>query len=240
MFGLFKKKPFISPLTVDVHSHLISGIDDGVKTWHESIEIIKQLSAIGIKKVITTPHIIADYYPNTPEIIRNGVKQLNEKLKEQNILIEVVAGAEYYVDETFIQQINDNNELLSFSDGYILVETAFMNKPLQLEEVFFKLIAKGLKPIFAHPERYDYVQRDPDSLQKYIDMGVKLQINAASLTGHYSLGAKKTAEYIINKQWVHLIGSDIHRMQHVELYIKATQLKSFQKAGQLSLLNNSL
>ncbi|PIB37224.1 hypothetical protein BFP72_18330 [Reichenbachiella sp. 5M10] len=240
MFGLFQQKRTFSPLTVDLHSHLIPGIDDGVKTWEESLEIIRGLSALGIKKLITTPHILSDYYPNTPTIIREGVATLRQKITEENLDMEVQAGAEYYVDDSFVEQLDTNQELLTFAGNHILLETAFMNKPMQLEDVFFKLKAKGLQPIFAHPERYSYIQQDPALILKFRDMGVLQQVNASSFTGHYSYEAKQTAQYLIAQQWVDFVGSDIHNLRHLEVYKKALQTKSFQKAGQLSLRNNSL
>ncbi|RJE71365.1 tyrosine-protein phosphatase [Reichenbachiella sp. MSK19-1] len=233
------RKPQVS-IHTDLHSHLIPGIDDGVKSWEQSLNIIQGLYALGVNKIITTPHIINDYYPNKPETILAGVEELNQRLTEADIKAKVIAGAEYYIDDWFIAAIDDDTELLTFGNQYILVETAFMNKPLQLEEVFFKLRAKGFTPILAHPERYQYLQENYSLIQPIIDMGVKLQINSSSFIGYYSKEAKKTAEHLVKQGQVHFIGSDIHHDQHLANYQKAMKTKYFKKAGQLSLLNNSL
>ncbi|MCV9388621.1 tyrosine-protein phosphatase [Reichenbachiella ulvae] len=239
MFGLIHRQKNL-PYTTDVHSHLIPGIDDGVKSWEESLSILAELKELGIKKAITTPHIISDYYPNSPELIREKVEVLNAKIKEQNMDLSVEAGAEYFVDDWFVKQVESGAELLSFGGKYILVETGFINKPMYLEEVFFKLKARGLEPILAHPERYDYVQEDIRILERFRDMGVRLQVNASSFTGHYSPLAKKTAEAMVKKGWVDMIGSDVHHMRHVELLKKASKTKYFKKLGQLPLLNQTL
>ena len=101
----FPPLPDLSGFEVDVHSHLIPGIDDGVQTLEESIEMIKALSALGFKKLITTPHIMSDYFRNTPEIILGGLEIVREEIKKQGIPIELDAAAEYYLDEEFINKI---------------------------------------------------------------------------------------------------------------------------------------
>jgi protein-tyrosine phosphatase len=239
MFGLFERKTRLNYPT-DVHSHLIPGIDDGVKSWDESLSILAQLQDLGIEKVITTPHIISDYYPNSPQLIREKVEELNVKAKSRGLAITIEAGAEYLLDDGFVKQIASDADLMVFGGKYILIETAFMNKPMNLEEVFFSLKTKGLEPVFAHPERYIYIQEDPSLLERLKAMEVLLQVNAMSFTGHYSKEAKKTAELMVKKGWVDLVGSDIHHQKHLDLFKKATQSKIFKNLGQLPLLNQTL
>lgn len=227
-------------LETDLHSHLIPGIDDGVKSWDESLDMLKELSLLGYKKIITTPHIIHDYYPNTPDQIRKGVNQLNQKAKASGLTVTIEAGAEYFVDEHFARQVKSDQELLTFGDSYILIETPFMNKPLFLEEVIFNLQAHGLKVIFAHPERYTYIQKDYKIVRNLISLGVFMQININSLTGYYSKEAKKTAQHLIDTSQVHFLASDLHGHKHLTELKKAVKGKLFQKCRQLDLLNFSL
>ena len=241
MFNFFNKISKDSFLTTDLHSHLLPGLDDGVKTWEESISILKSLNALGIKKVITTPHIMSDYYENTPDIIKNRLGELIDKTKEISDLdIELEAAAEYYVDEFFFNYVKENGELLSFGDDYILIETPFLNKPILLTELIFLLQSKGYKPILAHPERYIYLQEKYDLVQELLATNVLLQINVNSLTGYYSPGAKKLAEYIIKNEYVSFLGSDIHNVKHLKMYQEAIKSKYFQACRQLPILNNSL
>src|SRR5690606_2489169 len=126
---LFKKTPEVhedlnlSWLEVDMHSHLIPGIDDGSKTMEESLNLVKRLSDYGLRKIITTPHIMSEYYRNTPEIISMGLEDLRRAVKNEGVSIEIEAAAEYYMDEIFLEKIKNGEEILTFGDNYILVET---------------------------------------------------------------------------------------------------------------------
>ncbi|UXX80224.1 capsular biosynthesis protein [Reichenbachiella carrageenanivorans] len=233
-------KPKSNFLDVDLHSHLIPGIDDGVKSWDEALNILTTLHQIGYKKIITTPHIIHDYYPNTPEIIREGVTKLNKLVSEKGLDLTVEPGAEYFIDEHFIEAIDKGKELLTFGGGHILIETPFMNKPVFIDDVVFKLKAKGLKPILAHPERYTYLQQDHNLAKVWADSGLLMQINISALSGYYSKEAQKLAKVLIEAGQVHFLASDIHNLKHLAQLQKTIKTKLFQRCRQLPLLNSSL
>lgn len=238
MFSFFKSKvPFYH---TDMHSHLIPGIDDGVDTWEESLTIIRKMNTLGVNKIITTPHIIHDYYPNTPKLIRSKVQQLNELLVKEDVAVTVEAGAEYYIDEYFTQSVGNNEPLLSFGDNYILVETAFMNKPIHLEGVLFDLQSKGYRPVLAHPERYAYFQQDYELMSPLLDRGILLQVNINSMIGYYSKAAQNLAEFLIKTQSVHFLGSDVHNLKHLDKFEEAIGSKNFERCRQLPLLNSTL
>ena len=171
MMGLFKKATF-PPLRVDMHSHLIPGIDDGCKTIEQSLSILRQLQAAGVEKVITTPHIAAEFYPNTPGIIKAGLHLVQDAIKEANIEIELEAAVEYYMDQHFLASLKENKEMLTFGDRYLLFETPFLSKPPFFDEVIFEIKARGFQPVFAHPARYQYVGADPSLLQRLRDQQV--------------------------------------------------------------------
>lgn len=227
-------------LEVDLHSHLIPNIDDGVTSWSEALTILSEMKELGYKKIITTPHIIHDYYPNKPSEIREGVTELNRLLKKNQIQLEVEAGAEYFLDEHFVEQVEANQDLLSFGDQFLLIETPFMNKPMFLEETIFNLQANGLKPILAHPERYSYLQNDPGLIQELMSIGLLLQINISSLTGYYSKQAQKLAKHFIDHGFVHFLASDIHHQKHLMQVKKSYKTRLYQKCRQLPLLNSTL
>lgn len=191
MFGLFKKKD--TPVTVtyesiavDMHSHVLPGIDDGAQTPEESIVLIKKMMELGIKKIIATPHVMADYYKNTPETIGNALNILKAELINQNINIEVEAAAEHYFDETFEARV-DNRKLLTMGDNYALFEFSFINQPPNAVEVIMKMKELGYRPILAHPERYVYM--DIEQLQNIRSWGCNLQLNTISLTGYFGKDA---------------------------------------------------
>ena len=243
MLSLFKKKDTnksVRPLMVDVHSHLIPGIDDGVKTMEESLDIIVKMSAMGYQKVITTPHVMHDFYPNTSDNILEQVQILQRRVDAVGIDMEVEAAAEYYLDEHFVQMLDDKLPLLTFGDNYLLFETSFLNEPAYLRESIFKIISNGMKPVLAHPERYVFLQNKPEKIDDLMERGVLLQLNTISLSGYYSKEAKKLAEALIDEKMVSFLGTDCHNAKHLKAMSETIDSKYFEKAMRLPLLNNFL
>jgi tyrosine-protein phosphatase YwqE len=233
MFSLFRKSEFkknitfdYSSLMVDMHSHVLPGIDDGAKTPEESVELIKRMMELGIKKIIATPHIMADYYKNTAETINASLKILKTELKNQNIDIVVEAAAEHYFDETFETRINDG-KLMIMGDNYVLFEFSFISKPPNAVEVIMKLKELGYKPILAHPERYPYM--DADQFRSLREWGLCFQLNTISLTGYYGKEAKKLAEHLVDQQLVDFISSDMHHLRHADALKDALRLPYIEK-----------
>ena len=233
MFGFFKKKEYKKEITfdyssimVDMHSHVLPGIDDGAKDPQESIVLIKKMMALGIKKIIATPHIMADYYRNTPETINESLVILKEELHKQKIDIAIEAAAEHYFDETFEERI-DRRELMTMGDNYVLFEFSFISQPPNTISVVQKLKDLGYKPILAHPERYPYM--DIDQFKALHDWGVSLQINTISLTGYYGKESKKMAEDLIDAQLVDFISSDMHHLRHADAFKHALKMPYLEK-----------
>jgi len=217
MFSLFKKKDTVdfSFLGTDLHSHLIAGIDDGAKTLDESVLLIKQLIDLGYSKIVTTPHIHSEYYPNTPAIIKNGLKELRERLSKEKLQIEIEAAAEYFIDDHFKALIKSDEDLLSFSDKHVLMECSMLGEPPDLFHVIFNLKTKGYKPILAHPERYLYYGNRFEVFEKIKNQGCMLQVNLLSLAGHYGPGQKKLGIKLLEAGLVDYLGTDLHRESHI-------------------------
>ena len=240
MFNWFQSAKFENFLEIDIHSHLLPGIDDGVQTIDESIDIIKFFESLGYKKLITTPHILSGYYPNTPDIISKKLHELKDAVDKRNIEIEIEAAAEYFLDEQFVKSLRNNEKLLTFGDNYILLETGFMNKPVFLNDVIFELQAQGYKPVLAHPERYVYFQEDYESVETLSSLGILFQLNALSLKGYYSSNAKRLAEHLMKDHMIKFIGSDVHNMKQMLVYKSLVKTRKFQQCRQLDLLNSAL
>ncbi len=240
MFKLFKKKrkSFINPVKVDMHSHLIPGVDDGVKDFEESITIIKKFLSLGYKKLITTPHIMKEFYDNSWDTLAEPFHELKKLLYEQRIPMEIELGAEYHIDEFFIEKLDRNEKMLTFGDNHILVETSFYNAPVFLKDVLFELMTKGYNPIFAHPERYFYLAQNSNLLNELKDMQILFQINISSLQGYYGKHAKKIAEKIVENGWVDFVGSDCHNIGHVDALEKTIRSKSYQSIEFKNIQNN--
>jgi protein-tyrosine phosphatase len=239
-FKTNKHTPAKNSLFADIHSHLVPAIDDGVQTPEESLRIIKKFSELGYTKLITTPHVMSDTYKNTSSGILDGLARLNTFLKENQIDVTVEAAAEYYLDEHLMSMLKNQEPLLTFGKKYLLFETNFLNEPFNLKDFIFLATTQGYKPVLAHPERYMYLQTAMDKSEDLINRGVLFQINISSITGYYSRVVQTAAHKLIDKGWVHFLGSDCHHDKHIEQVEIARKMKYFQKALTLPLLNNSL
>jgi len=246
LFGhLFKsellKEPLdLSVLGADMHSHFIPGIDDGSESMEQSLEMARAMVNLGYKKLVTTPHIMQDYFKNTPEIINNGLAKLRNALNEAQIPLKVEAAAEYLLDEGFVKKFHAGN-LLTFGNKYILVEISFYVPPENLFQVFFDLKLEGYSPILAHPERYGYWHNNFENFVTLKDREILLQINLASLSGYYSPHVQKIAEQLIDNNMVDFVGTDAHNMIYIEHVDKSRYSKHLEKlllSGKL--LNNTL
>ncbi len=230
----------LSQIGLDLHSHLIPGIDDGAKTMEDSIAMIRKFKELGFDRITTTPHVMSDFYKNTPEIILGGLKAVREELEKQKINVEINAAAEYYLDET-LEDLIKENKVLTIGENHVLFELPFMAEPPNLDSIIFELQTNSYVPILAHPERYSYWYSNFEKYQELHDKGVKLQLNMLSLIGHYSPQTQKIAERMIDADIVSFIGSDCHHMHHLELLDLVRRKKHFhQLLNSGSLLNATI
>lgn len=242
IFGKKENYPAVdfSVFGTDMHSHLIPGIDDGSPNIEASIEMIKEFAAMGYKKIITTPHIMCDYYKNTPEIILGGLKLVKEELIKQHINIEIEAAAEYNLDDG-LETLIDNKKMLTFGDNHVLFELPFMQEPPNLQDIVFKLQTQGYKPILAHPERYSFWHKNLEKYEELKAKGILLQLNLLSLTGHYSPEVKKVAEKMVDANLIDFVGTDCHKMEHLKMLQKHANSKYFNLlANKIQLMNTSV
>ena len=237
LFSFFHKSTTPS-IVVDIHSHLLPNIDDGVRTVEESISIIRKFKLLGYSKLITTPHVFSDLYPNTKESIEEKLQLIKNELKERDIPMTIEASAEYYLDMEFLRIIEDD-ELLPFLDNYILFETPCSSRVIILEPAIEALIEKGYIPVLAHPERYHYLYSN--NLEKYRALkrvGVLFQVNLKSLQSR-SKRIKNVASQLIKAGLVDFIGSDVHRMSDIIKTEKVLKSREYRAIIQKSsLLNN--
>jgi len=244
MISLFKRKVksygSIVPISVDMHSHLLPNIDDGVQSFEQSIHIIKKMIGLGYKKLIITPHIMGDFFKNTPEIIFDKLDKLKDIVKTEGLEIELEAAAEYYLDESFVERLEKEEKLLSFGDNYVLFETSYMNASPYLDHVVFMLKSQGYKPVLAHPERYVYLFDNHKKLFDLHEKDVLLQVNINSLAGYYSKSSQKIAEMLIDKRMVSFLGSDCHGEKHFKVTQDAQKLPHYIKALEYGVRNNKL
>ena len=242
MFGLFKKstETTVLPFQVDIHSHLLPGLDDGVKSVEETIYIIHTLKKLGYRKIITTPHVMHDRYPNTADEILVRSSEVKRNLHKKNIKIEFEAAAEYYLDEQLATKLSNGDKLLTFNDNFLLFETSFINKPAFLEEAVFNMNTNGYQPVLAHPERYIYLQSNVKLIEQLKNMNVLFQLNMLSLFGYYSADVKRNALNLIKMGVVDFIGSDCHSALQANEIIKQVHTKRNRALFSLNVLNRTL
>ncbi|MDF7813027.1 capsular biosynthesis protein [Hymenobacter sp. YC55] len=231
-------------LETDMHSHLLPGLDDGAETVEHSVELLRELRALGYRKLVMTPHIMGDFYKNTPEGIQAALVAVQRAATAAGLTdMELECAAEYYLDEWFGQRLDREDELLTFggTKRYLLFETSYINEPFNLAETVFRLQSMGYQPVLAHPERYTYFYGRFDDLKRLRENGALLQLNLNSLAGYYSSGAKRVAEKLIDAQMVDMVGTDAHNIKHITmLRDKTLSTEYLGKLLELPLLNNTL
>jgi tyrosine-protein phosphatase YwqE len=246
MFKLFGGSkvaaPDLSFLSVDMHSHLLPGLDDGLKTLDQTMDFMQQLQQMGYQKLICTPHILSDMHPNTPETILPKLDLVRNELAKRNINMQVEAAAEYMIDLEFENLISSGKPLLSFgSKNYILIEMSYLAQSPNFEKIIFNLQMKDLKPIFAHPERYTYFHGKFSQYERLIELGCLLQVNLLSLSGFYGKEVKNAADRLFKKNMVSFLGTDMHHERHLALLKELVVKKDFASTiSNAELLNKSL
>ncbi len=243
IFPFFKKqkeKKRGPVLKVDLHSHFIPGIDDGSQSMEESLSLLRGMEALGYEKVITTPHIMVDVYRNTPTIIKEGLASLRKAAKAEGIKLEIEAAAEYYLDEGFYDHLH-SGEVMSINNKYLLFETSYASKPLQIEEMIFEISAAGYVPLMAHPERYRYVKDPLKEYGRFKELGVLLQLDLNSLGGHYGRDAQKKAEILSEKGMIDFLGSDVHHLKQTKFLDEVFNGENYAKVwDKNTILNHTL
>lgn len=235
MFGLFSKKKNPIPVwfKTDIHCHILPGIDDGSPDVETSVELIKGLQGLGIRRIIASPHVAAVQFPNTRETLAESFGCLREALEKEGIDMPVGHSAEYRLDED-LPGIIERGELIPYPGDFVLVENQWIQEPWNLEEVIFNLQIKGFQPILAHPERFTYYHKDMKRLD-FLHDKVPFQINLLSLAGYYGKPIKKMAEALLKKGYVDYIGTDTHNQRHLESLAAYLATSDAEKHRELSL-----
>lgn len=196
----------------DVHSHILFGVDDGSSSIEESITLLKGLKEVGFNNVILTPHYIegSDYCSSRSNNLEK-YNELKKIVKDKKIGINIYLGNEIFIDDDIIEYIKEG-KISSLNDTkYLLIELPFHNKIVNLEDTLYELSYAGFVPILAHPERYDFFQKDYKMVDSLRENGVLFQANYASILGYYDNKSKKLLKYMLKKGYIDFLGTDIHR-----------------------------
>ena len=217
---------------IDIHSHILYGLDDGAKDLAGSIEMARQAVAEGITSVIATPHHRHPSYTNTKKDILLGVQQLQAELQRQSIPLNVYAGQEIRIFGEMVDVLIDNEELLTLHNAeYVLVELPSSNIPKYTEQLFYDLLVKGYTPIIAHPERNAEIAENTDKLYRLIKNGALSQVTAASVAGMFGKKTQKLSLDLLEHQQAHFVATDAHNITNRGCVWKQAMDKLEKKLG---------
>ena len=241
MLSIFKTKPLLKDLIpknfVDIHSHLLPGIDDGAKSLEETENLMSQMNALGIKHFNTSPHIFTNVWDNTTAVITKKLNETKLELEHKNCYDTFEAGAEYMLDSFFLRRL-ESEKLLTLKNNYLLVEMSYLNPPIQLFEILFEIQLAGYKPILAHPERYVFYHNNYKELHKLKNSGCLFQLNLLATVGYYGKNIEMVAEKLLQDDLYDFVGSDIHHQKHLDALHTKVKIKSLPQLEKA--FNNNL
>jgi len=217
-------KDLIPANHVDIHSHLLPGIDDGARDFTDTLGMVKSLQGFGFSQFITTPHTMYHVWDNTREsILSLKVKTILE-LEKNDINVSFRTASEYMMDDQFVK-LFQAGELLTLKDNYVLVEMSYINAPMQLYTILFDLQVAGYIPVLAHPERYSFYHNNFDEYVKLKRVGCLFQLNLLAVVGYYGASIAKIAEQLLQKGMYDFVGSDVHHRKHIAAFDGKIKLK---------------
>ncbi len=230
LIHFFKQKPYLCDLIpsnhIDIHSHLLPGIDDGAASIEDTTTLIEGLQKIGITKFITTPHVMGEVWNNKRTKIEEKLHTTTEELQIPNIEINFKAAAEYMIDAEF-RELFIKEKLLTLKENHVLVEISYLNPPIQLYDILFELQIAGYQPVLAHPERYNfYHHASLSDYKKLKKAGCLFQLNMLSTVGYYGERVAKISDALLKEGLIDFIGSDVHHARHLEFMQKKIVLKN--------------
>lgn len=212
-------------LGIDVHSHLLPGIDDGAQNVQQSVSYIRKLSELGFHSFVCTPHIFKEWYPNSRKTILPAIEKLRKALLENNLLVKTSAAAEYMIDSDF-DEILHQQDVLCLPGQHVLIEMSYAVENTFIEKYLFDLNIKGYIPVLAHPERYKYYHHDFTAYKRLREKGCLFQTNILSFSGYYGKDVKKIALKLLKENKIDLLGTDLHHEKHlyaIDHFIKTGQ-----------------
>ncbi|MGA9754523.1 MAG: CpsB/CapC family capsule biosynthesis tyrosine phosphatase [Desulfobaccales bacterium] len=205
---------------IDIHAHILPGLDDGAKTWKQSLQMARLAMEDGIKTMVATPHLFKTRsidlkQINHKKMILQHIDELRQKLLEEKIPLEIIPGCDFPLGFESLQLL-ENGQVLTINDAnrYLLLELPDTSLPPATEEICFRLLSKGITPILTHPERHMIIQQMPHKLKRLIDLGCLAQMTGNSLTGWFGRGVKKLARQLVKLGYIHLLATDTHNLRN--------------------------
>lgn len=241
MFNFFRKKTNAKLFySTDVHCHILPGVDHGAKDLNNAIELIKAQMDMGINQIILTPHITKSTFENNPDTIKAAYEVFCKAMETSGLDVKFAVSAEYRHDEFSLAQFG-KDIFIPMPDEHILIENAYQQERLDLDDIIFDLQLKNFTPIMAHPERFPYYTDRKERFKQLHNAGALFQVNLMSFTGYFGRRALSNAEWLLNNDLIDFLGSDIHNMEHVEIirdFIKTKDYRRIAKKLEGRILND--
>lgn len=197
---------------IDIHSHILPNIDDGARSVEETFELIKEAEEAGFEAIVSTSHYMEGYYETDVPEREIWINIIHQKLQEKNKNIKLYLGNEIYLTENMISLLEEGKASTINDTSYVLFEMPLNVEPFNLYNMIYEMMQQKIVPILAHPERYTFVQQDPELIYDLIEKGVLMQANYASITGYYGKKAQMIVKKLLENNMIHFLGSDVHRV----------------------------
>lgn len=243
MFNFFwKKEKAKLPYFTDVHSHILPGVDHGAADTATGIELIRAQMEMGITRFILTPHVTRSSFENTPETINSAFNTFKSAVEAEGLDVELMVSAEYRIDEFSLSQFKENR-FIPMPGNHILIENAFQQERIDIDDIIFELQSRELTLIMAHPERFSYYGMNKARFTQLHNAGVLFQVNLLSFAGHFGRAVRSNAEWLLEHNYIDFLGSDIHHADHARIineYLQSRDSKKIMQKLGSRLLNDRI
>lgn len=200
---------------IDLHTHILPNIDDGSRSIDETFNLLKEAKEAGFEKVVLTSHYMEKYYETEIAEREVWIKAIQQNLDTKGIDIDLILGNEIYFTENIIKLLEDAKASTLNNSSYVLFELPINVEPLNLYDIIYEMIQYKLVPVLAHPERYSFVQKEPELVYDLIKKGVLMQANYGSIIGEYGEKARMVVEKFLQNNMIHFLGTDVHRQNTI-------------------------
>lgn len=230
---------------IDMHSHILPNVDDGSRSFEETLQLVNEAYQAGFTTIVSTSHYYLGYYEPIEKDRKAHIDVILQEVKNTLPDLQICIGSEIYVTHKMVNLLKEHRASSINGTRYVLFELPFEEQIIDLKNIIFMLINNGYIPIIAHPERYKYVKKNPNILLELLEMGVLFQSNYGSIIGDYGKDAQKTVIKLLQNNFIHFLGSDVHRSHTIYTYIpnaldELKEIISEQKINELTTINPKL
>lgn len=230
---------------IDFHTHILPNIDDGSRSIEETFNLIKEAKNVGFEAIISTSHYMEKYYETNAPEREVWINAIYENLQAKNIDINLYLGNEIYLSENIIKLLEEGKASTINDTSYVLFEMPLNAEPMNLYDVIYEMMQYKLVPILAHPERYSFVQKEPELIYDLIEKGVLMQANFGSILGIYGEKAQMIVRKFFESNMIHFLGTDVHRQNSIypkvpEALVEITKIIGDEKVKELTKINPRL